>query len=275
MKNSVYKTIELRKGIPAPYTFVADNTLRAIDLVCRTFCKHGDKMLSLEPTRSDYRYVAKVNHIDYVEVALDEKLSITADALLKLCHKKTRLIWLCCPNVVTGTTVAREEIVKLLQTFKGMVVVDEVLGDYARQRSMRYELPKHANLVILNEPGIIFTQPDNIALLSQLAPLYATEKDKLDDLDDPYDAERSVTLTLQERDRMMDAFRALPFCTRVYPSEAPFFVVALSQSDAVISFLATRQLSLKPLEGIPHHFVITVGKRAENNELIGALRQYE
>lgn len=274
MTNELTKTLERVKGIPAPYTFVADTTLRAIDLLVRTFCMPTtDEMVAIEPTRSDYRFAADINHVAYREACVDDDFQITAEGLLKVCTAQTRLIWLSAPNAVTGNyNMVREEFNLLAERFNGLIVVDESLVDFSRQRPLRFELPKYKKLVILSDPGLIFTAPENIARLRRLESLYEFRGTTIDALPDPFDLERTVRLTTQERARLMDAFRLLPQCERVYASDADFFLVRMRNAGDIVAYLAQRGISISHL---PQHnvLIIPVGTRSENNELMGLLRQ--
>lgn len=275
MSNDILKTIERVKGIPAPFTFVADSTTRALDMLCRTFCTPPtDNVVVVEPAREIYRFVADVNHIEYKTVALDDQLSITAAQILKACNAKTHMVWICSPNAVTGTTMAREEMRRLLAEFKGMVVVDELLVDYERQRPLRLELPQLPNLIVLSEPGLVFASREIISRLHTLDALYSTSKTTLPELADPFERERATSLTNQERVRMMEALRLLPMCQQVFAADAPFFVARINQPANVCRYLQERGISITTLDGRPDYLKINVGTRTENNELVGALRQF-
>ena len=272
--NELTKRLERQKGIPAAYTFVAGQSLRAIDLLYRTFCTpFSDNVVTTELTRSDYRRLAEVNHVEYREAPLDADFQLTAEQLMKVCNNRTRLVWLCMPNVVTGnTTMVREELTRFMEKYAGLVVVDESLSDYARTRPLRYELPKHPRLIVLDAPGLLFAQPDIIRRLQALGDLYDYEGDLLAAIPDPYDLERRVRLLMQERTRLMDAFRELPHCERVYASEADFFVVRMSDACRIVDYLRQRSINISTLPD-PSLLRIPIGSRTDNNELVGALRQ--
>lgn len=272
--NELKKRLERQKGIPAAYTYVAGQPLRAIDLLYRTFCTpFSDNVVATELTRSDYRRMAEVNHVEYREVPLDNDFLLTAEALRKVCDDKTRLVWLCMPNVVTGNNnMVREELIGFMKSFAGMVVVDESLSDYARQRPLRYELPQHPRLIVLDAPGLLFAQPDIIGRLQTLADLYDYEGDLVSALPDPFDLDRRVQLLMQERTRLINAFRELPLCEHVYASDADFFVVRMAHASAVVDYLRQRSITISTLPD-PSLLRIPIGSRTENNELVGALRQ--
>jgi len=274
MTNELTKTLERVKGIPAAYTFVTGHRGRAIDLLLRTFCTpFADDVLTTSFTCNDFLELAEVNHVSVKTIDLDANFQLSADMVLSACNEHTRMLWLSMPNMLTGNNnMVREELDRLMKTFHGIVVVDETLADYSRQRPLRYELPKYPRLVVLDVPGLIFSQPANIALLRKLQTLYEYEGKTLETLPDPFDTDRRVRLCVQERNRMMDAFRELPLCQRVYASDADFFLVSMQQSDRIADYLRQRGISIEvlPLPGILR---IPVGTRNENNEMVGALRQ--
>ena len=274
MNKDLQKAIERSKGIPAPYTFAADTTVRAIDLVCRVFCTPAvDRVLIVEPTHDAYPFVARANRVEYKTIGMNHQLTITADEVLSACDEDTRMVWLCSPNPLTGISMQRDEMHRLLSEFSGWVLVDDRLSDYERQRPLRMELPRQPRLIVVSEPGLVFASPDVINRLHALDDLYLTSKSSYDELADPYELERSTTLTLQERDRMMEAFRLLPMCQQVYPSDAPFFVVRMERASELAAYLRERGISVDVVPQRPDCLLIPVRSRTDNNALIGALRR--
>jgi histidinol-phosphate aminotransferase len=61
----------------------------------------------------------------------------------------TKIIWLCSPNNPTANSLNRDEIVKLLKWFRGIVVVDEAYIDFASDESFVAQLNKFPHLVVL------------------------------------------------------------------------------------------------------------------------------
>ena len=145
------KKIEQVKGIPVDYTFLGNGSDEAIDLMYRCFCEpKEDNVVAIEPTYGMYKVCADINDVEYRPVLLDENYQIAADKLLAACDAHTKVIWVCSPNNPTGNDINRDEIVKLLNAFEGIVVVDEAYSDFSRLRPLRYELPRYPNLVVLN-----------------------------------------------------------------------------------------------------------------------------
>jgi histidinol-phosphate aminotransferase len=88
--------------------------------------------------------------VEYRTVLLDEQFQISADRLLEVCDAHTKIIWLCSPNNSTGNQLQREEIVKVIEQFDGLVIVDEAYSDFSPRKTFRSEINKYPNLIVLN-----------------------------------------------------------------------------------------------------------------------------
>jgi histidinol-phosphate aminotransferase len=203
------------------------------------------------------------------------------------------VIWICSPNNPTGNDINREEILKILNAFEGIVVVDEAYSDFSHLRPLRYELPRYPNLVVLNtlskawasaaiRLGMAFASPAIIDIFNKVKyPYnvnYLTQQQAIKVLSDPLEVERWVQLILQERTRMLEAFSQLPICQKVYPTDANFFLAKVSDAQGIYDYLVDQGIIVRNRTRVQlcHNCLrITIGSRNENSELIGALRQYK
>ena len=282
------------KGIPANYTFLGNGSDEAIDLLYRCFCRPGvDNVVAIEPTYGMYRVCADINDVDYRPVLLDEHFQMQADKLLAACDDKTKLVWICSPNNPTGNDLNRDEVLKVINKFQGIVVVDEAYSDFSRQRPLRFELPQHPNLVVLNTMskawasaairlGMAFASPDIIGLFNKVKYPYninqLTQQQAMTALQARFDVEAWVQLILRERVQMMDAFRQLPICKEVFPSDANFFLTRVTDAQAIYNYLVEQGIIVRNRHRVQlcqNCLRITVGTRNENTELLSALRKFE
>jgi len=282
------------KGIAADSIFVGNGSDEAIDLLYRCFCTPGiDNVVAIGPTYGMYQVCADINDVEYRTVLLDERFQTNADQLLKACDEHTKLIWLCSPNNPTGNNLSREEMVKVIEQFDGLVVVDEAYSDFSRQKTMRSELTRYPNLVVLNtlskawgcaaiRLGMAFAQKDIIDLFNKVKYPYninlLTQQRALEVLKDPFETDKWVRVLLQERERMIDAFRLLPICQYVYPTDANFFLAKMTDAQAIYDYLVDRGIIVRNRTRIQlcqNCLRITIGTKTENNELVAALRQYK
>jgi len=279
------------KGIPADHIFLGNGSDEAIDLLYRCFCQPQiDNVVAIEPTYGMYKVCADINNVEYRPVLLDEQFQTTADRLLTACDANTKLIWICSPNNPTGNSIVRDEIIKTIKAFEGIVVVDEAYSDFARQQPLRQELQQHPNLVVLNtlskawacaaiRLGMAFASPAIISIFNKVKYPYnvnlLTQQQAMKVLDDPFEIDRMTQLILQQRTQMMEAFRLLPICRQVYPTDANFFLARVSDAQAIYDYLVGLGIIVRNRTRVQlcHNCLrITIGTRSENDELLGALR---
>ena len=282
------------KGVPADNIFLGNGSDEAIDLPYRCFCEPSvDNVVAIEPTYGMYKVCADINGVEYRPVLLDENYQITAERLLAATDNHTKLIWLCSPNNPTGNNLQREEIVKVIETFEGLVIVDEAYSDFSSQRPLRSELSKYPNLIVLNTMskawgcaairlGMAFASEEIIAIFNKVKYPYnvnqLSQEQALQALKDPFEVDKWVKILLEERSRMIDAFKLLPICEKVFPTEANFFLAQMTDATKIYNYLVDKGIIVRNRHRIQlcqNCLRITIGTKTENGELIAALRQYQ
>jgi len=293
LQREVKKLLERVKGVPAENIFLGNGSDEAIDLPYRIFCEPGrDNVVSIAPTYGMYQVCADINNIECRQVLLDDNFQLHADAVLKACDAHTKIIWLCSPNNPTGNSLDRDEIMKVIEGFEGIVIVDEAYIDFAHQMSLRQELPTHPNLIILQTMskawgsaairlGMAFASKEIIAIYNKVKYPYnvnqLTQQQAIEMLKDPFEVDKTVKVLLQERSRLMQAFLELPICEKIYPTDANFFLTRVTDATKIYNYLVDRGIIVRNRSRIQlcqNCLRITIGTRTENNELLSALRQF-
>ncbi len=281
------------KGVPAENIFLGNGSDEAIDLPYRCFCEPGkDNVVAIEPTYGMYKVCADINDVEYRPVLLDEHYQISADRLLAATDSHTKLIWLCTPNNPTGNCLNREEVIKVIEQFEGLVIVDEAYSDFSSQPTFRAQLSKYPNLIVLNTMskawgcaairlGMAFASEEIIQLFNKVKYPYnvnlLTQQQALEALKDPFEVDNWVKILLQERSRMIDAFAMLPICEKVYPTDANFFLAKMSDAPTIYNYLVDKGIIVRNRHRVQlceNCLRITIGTKTENSELIAALRQF-
>lgn len=282
------------KRVPAECIFLGNGSDEAIDLPYRCFCEPGrDNVVAIEPTYGMYKVCADINDIEYRPVLLDESYQTTAEKLLAATDEHTKIIWLCTPNNPTGNCLDRDEVVKVIQQFEGLVIVDEAYSDFSGQQPLRTELGKHPNLIVLNTMskawgcaairlGMAFASKEIIGIFNKVKYPYninlLSQQQALEALKHPIDVEEWVRILLQERGRMMEAFSILPICEKVYPTDANFFLAKMTDATKIYNYLVDRGIIVRNRTRVQlcdNCLRITIGTKSENSELLSALRQYQ
>ena len=281
------------KGIPAECIFLGNGSDEAIDLPYRCFTRPGiDNVVAIEPTYGMYKVCADINDVEYRPVLLDEQYQITAEKLLAACDKNTKIIWICSPNNPTGNSINREAILKVITSFDGLVIVDEAYSDFSSEKPLRTAINQIPNLIVLNtlskawgcaaiRLGMAFASKEIIGLYNKVKYPYnvnlLTQQQALEALKDPFEVDKWVKLLLQERTRMIKAFKELPICQKVYPTDANFFLAKVNDAQKTYDYLVNKGIIVRNRSRITlcqNCLRITIGNKSENNELLAALRQF-
>jgi len=289
LKNRLAKV----KDVAADNIFLGNGSDEAIDLVFRIFCEPGvDNVVSIAPTYGMYQVCADINNVACRQVLLNDNFDIEADRLLEACDSHTKVIWICSPNNPTGNSLNRDEILKVIDAFDGIVVVDEAYIDFAQQQSLRTELSRHPNLIILQTMskawgsaairlGMAFASEDIIHIYNKVKYPYnvnlLTQQQALEMLKDAFEVEKWVRTLLAERGYLMQAFQQLPICKEVYKTDANFFLARMTDAQRIYDYLVERGIIVRNRTRIQlcnNCLRVTIGTRSENAELLAALRQY-
>ena len=281
----------------APYNRYPDPLQRElkkqIAKVKGIFCEPGkDNVVAIQPTYGMYKVCADINDVEYRPVMLDDNFDFKAADLLKACDQHTKIIWICSPNNPTGNSLNRDEIIKVIEGFEGIVVVDEAYSDFAQQKTLRTELAKYPNLIVLNTMskawalagirlGMAFASKEIVAIYNKVKYPYnvnmLTQQQALEALKDPFEIDKWVKTILAERTRLMQAFQELPICEQVYKTDANFFLAKMTDAQKIYDYLVDKGIIVRNRTRVQlcnNCLRITIGMKSENNELLAALRQY-
>lgn len=281
------------KGVPASRIFLGNGSDEAIDLIYRIFCEpRQDNVVAISPTYGMYGVCADINEVEYRAVSLRPDFSLDAEALLAATDDHTHVIWICSPNNPTGNALERKAIEHILNTFQGIVVVDEAYSDFSNVPPFRLELDRYPNLIVLNtfsklwasaaiRLGMAFASEDIIALFNKVKYPYnvnlLTQQQALRVLDDLQHINQWLRTLLSEREHLLPAIAELPICRAVYPTDANFFLARMTDAHAIYHYLVDRGIIVRNRSRVQlcaDCLRITIGTPQENNTLLGALRQY-
>ena len=280
------------KGVPEASIFTGNGSDEAIDLLLRIFCEPGvDNIVAIDPSYGMYQVAADINNVACRKVLLRTDFSLDVDALLAAADAQTKLIFLCSPNNPTGNSLDREEMVRLLHTFEGIVVVDEAYIDFASQPSFLPELENYPNLVVLQtlskawggaalRLGMAFASPAIIGLFNKVKYPYnvnlPAQREALALLNKPEQMEAQRQKVLEERERLRRAFEAAPFQYKVYPSDANFLLVEVGRANEIYVALVEKGVIVRNRNSVSlcrGCLRITVGTVDENTLLLQALEE--
>jgi len=280
------------KNVPVENIFLGNGSDEPIDLLYRAFCEPRiDNVVAIEPTYGMYKVSAAINDIEYRKVLLDENFQFTADSLLAATNLYTKLIWLCSPNNPTGNSLDRKEIVKLLTSFEGIVVLDEAYIDFASEGSFSEFLSHYPNLVILQtfskawgsaaiRLGMAFASTEIIGILNKIKYPYnvniLTQKQALTALKNADQTKAWVKTLLAERTVLVQELQKSPLIQHIYPTDANFVLVKVPDANAVYHYLVDKSIIVRNRNTVSLCMGcvrITVGAPEENQILLEELKK--
>ena len=286
--------ISAYKGVAPERIFLGNGSDEAIDLIFRTFCTPGvDSVVAIHPSYGMYEVCADINNVHYIKFMLKAGYQFDGTAFAEHCWDIAKVAFLCSPNNPTGNLLPLAEIRKVLDSFRGIVVVDEAYIDFAPEGSSVVSLlDEYPRLIVLNtfskawasagiRLGMALAHPEVIALFNKVKYPYnvniLTQRAAMERLDHMDEIRAWVDEALSERTRMMQAVAALPICKQVYPSDANFFLARVTDACRIYDALVEQGIIVRNRHRImmcENCLRITIGTPAENDELLAALKQF-
>jgi histidinol-phosphate aminotransferase len=277
------------QSIATENLFIGNGSDEIIDLAFRIFCKPGtDKVLILKPSYGMYEVAAAINDIALVKVPLDNNFQVDTEHLSAvLAAEQPKLLFLCSPNNPTGNCL--EGIETIVSAFNGIVLLDEAYIDFAERPSFVSRISMFPNLIVLQtlskawglaaaRIGIACASPEIVALLTKVKPPYnvsaLNQEAALAALSDTEAFRKRKTAIIQQRLWLEQQLQKLPIVRKVYPSEANFLLVEMTDAGAVYEELVQRKIITRNRHNqISNCIRITAGRPEENKMLMDALEE--
>jgi len=291
MQREVKNKISRLKNISSDRIFLGNGSDEPIDLLIRAFCEPGvENIVSIHPTYGMYQVAAAINNVNVVHVSLTENFELDAQKVLNAVDEKTKLIFLCSPNNPTGNCFNHEDILKVVNHFRGIVVLDEAYIDFAPGKSLLAASGELRNLVILQtfskawgmagiRLGMAFAPPEIISVLNKIKYPYnlniLTQTKALELIENAKQVEIWTQLIIAERKKMEKMLTEFPFVVRIFPSDANFILVKMHDAKGIYDYLKDQGIIVRDRSRVhlcEDSLRITVGSPDENEQLTEALK---
>ncbi len=275
------------KNVKTQQIIIGNGSDEIIDLLYRAFCEPKvDEVISLSPTYGMYKVYANINNVDIKDCWLSSSFEIIEEDLLNMINGKTKMIWFCSPNNPTGNSLNPESIKKVLQNFKGLVIVDEAYIDFSASESWINYLDFYPNLFVMQtlskawglaglRIGMGFASPQIIALLNKIKPPYninlLSQQTALEQLELLEEKNTQVDTILQQRDWLSEELKQLKKVHEVYPSDANFVLVKMDNATDIYNKMVEKSIILRNRSTVKlclDCIRITIGTPEENKELL-------
>jgi histidinol-phosphate aminotransferase len=138
-------------GVNAKQVIATRGADEGIELIIRAFCQSNQSsVLICPPTYGMYAISAQTFNVQVQRAPLTEDFSLDLDAISQFVGK-VNVVFLCSPNNPTGTRLHRDDVLKVLDMFRGkaIVVLDEAYIEFDADATQSQLLNTFDNLVIL------------------------------------------------------------------------------------------------------------------------------
>ncbi len=270
---------------------LCNGTDELIDLVIRVFCEPGkDKIITLNPTYGMYEVSAKINNVNNVKIDLDHNFQIDIKKVKSQFDDLTKIIFITSPNNPTGNCFNKDSIIEIIESFNGIVFIDEAYVDYSNN-SLLSKINVYQNLIISQtfskamglagiRLGVGYSNNILISYLKKVKPPYnvnsLTEKKAIENIASSYLDKSQIKETILERNKLQKSLEDLPFIKKVYPSDSNFLLVKVDNANKVYKHLLKNGIVVRnrsQIKGCEECLRITVGTPNQNNLLINVLKR--
>jgi len=288
--NSLIKNIATYHNVKPGNIILTNGGDDAIRCIIDTYIEKGDEIIIPVPTFAMFELWAKIREAKVKKILCNSNLSFPGQRILKAITKKTRMVVIANPNSPTGTSMKKQELIKILFKAKNAIVLlDETYHHFAK-RSYVGLINRFKNLIIMDtfskvfglaglRIGFIVSNSNNIDNLSKINLPYSVNSVAVIAANEALNDKRYIKDTVRriEIEKIFLYTKLKKMGIKVYPSKTNFLLARLDNlSDVVHKRLLSRGILVKNMNGYPmlNGFLrITIGTRRENMTLLKALGQ--
>ena len=267
-------------GCQASEVIMGNGSSEMIDLIMKCTLRPGDTVFTFGPTFSIYGLNAAILGAKTEIMPLNQDFELDVEGFIK--QMKTlapKLIILCNPNNPTGTVVARDSLLKIVESTSAVVIVDEAYIEFGGE-SVVDQCNTYKNLIVLrtfskayglagarlgymvaNEKTTeivnIVRPPYNLSALAQSVGLESVAKKDL--------MTKELAVIKAERQRISHTLKDL---VEVYPSGGNF-IFFKTDYEKLYDDLLEKSIRIRKYSGdLKGYYRVTVGERRENDRFL-------
>jgi threonine-phosphate decarboxylase len=287
--HSLINVISNRYGISEDNIILGNGSIEIFYALPRAL--EIDNVITLEPTFSEYRYIAKINECSHNPVKPIFEFYWDFIKLRKKLNKKS-LLFICNPNNPTGTLFKKEDILNLIDT-SAFIVVDEAFMDFSeKDESLIKEAVKYKNLIVIKSLtkiysiaglriGFCVASKNVIEKLDKILPLWnvnslalSITKDFLLNKDLIPKTKSSLKT---EKKFIIDGLKNIEDL-KLFETYANFFLAHCSSTSKLISYLSRNNITVREHKGFyglnERYFRFAIKSRRENNLLVKMINDF-
>ena len=264
---------------------VGNGSSELLDLCVKTFVDTNELILSLDPTFSMYSIYAKIVNSRYIGAGEGNDFIINVDDVIKsIKENNPKLTIICNPNNPTGTTIKRDDVLRIVKSTDNVVIVDEAYMEFSNE-SVVDEIENYDNLIVVKTMSKAFSMAG-----IRTGYLIANEElvKTIEKVRPPYNLNSIsallATKALKQKDKMLSYVenlkverekiyeKLIDMGVKAYKSGANF-VFFSSKVDNLAEKLIDNDVLIRKFGGkLDNYYRVTVGSKEENEAFLIAMK---
>ena len=265
---------------------VGNGSSELLDLCVKTFVDTNELILSLDPTFSMYSIYAKIVNSRYIGAGEGNDFTINVDDVIKsIKENNPKLTIICNPNNPTGTTIKRDDVLRIVKSTDNVVIVDEAYMEFSNE-SVVDEIENYDNLIVVKTMSKAFSMAG-----IRTGYLIANEElvKTIEKVRPPYNLNSIsallATKALKQKDKMLSYVenlkverekiyeKLIDMGVKAYKSGANF-VFFSSKVDNLAEKLIENDVLIRKFGGkLDNYYRVTVGSPKENEAFLNAMKK--
>jgi len=287
--DDLIKSISKFSKIPNSMIGVGNGSDQILDLILSNFASKKTKVLTSNPTFGFFEERCKLYSIPLIAIPFSDDMKLDIDTFTKQ-SKNADILYLDSPNNPTGFQFPKNELQKLVKSFKGLVIIDEAygeFGDYTLSSMVKTQenlivvqtLSKSFGLAGLRLGYFIANKKFTEVIMSVLQYPYPlstiTIESGISALEKLNLMQNAVENIKTERKRIVENLRKYD-AFDVFDSKANFVLFdAHGSYKRIYSALAEQGISIRKLGKIGNHdgcLRVSIGTKEMNSKFLLAIR---
>ncbi len=275
-------------NVPCDCVTAGNGSDETISVIMNAFLQKGDKILTLEPDFSMYRFYAEIAECESVKYQKDENLQVNIDDVIALAsNEKVRIVIFSNPCNPTSNIIKKDDVRKLINSTDALVVLDEAYMDFAEGESLLGEFKNYDNLIILKtcskalgSAGLrlgfavanktltnvirAVKSPYNVNVVSQaLGEVLFSHSDYIDNC---------IKTVVQSKKELFSALKEIKSdkIERIYDSHTNFVFMKVKNAKQVFEKMKENSIIIR---NMGDYLRITAGTKYENEKTVETLKK--
>jgi histidinol-phosphate aminotransferase len=259
-----------------------------IQIITNAFLNTGDKVAIQSPDFSMYGLYTKVAGGIPIEFQLDDELKLDVKGFISMVNEeRVKMVFLSNPNNPTGGIISRENIIKIIEECKCIVVIDEAYYEFYG-KSVTDLIEEYENLIVLRtcskfglaavRIGFLITGKVLMGELKKVKPPYnvnaISQSITSVILKDSEIINKNIESILIEKKYLLQGLNNI-LGIKIYKSEANFILIQFEDAQKIKEKLLEFSINVRSYTSgrLKNCLRITVGSREENQKLLDNISQ--